>query len=90
MCYTRVGMSDNAERGVYYPQIYGHKSHMTGEEYSDSYGDVDSDHLDPFVNGRDGLVRIWRIWVRKHNPIQLITHSITLSWKDLLYPTVLA
>ena len=27
---------------VYYPQIYDHKSHMTGEEYNDSHGDVDS------------------------------------------------
>ena len=44
MCYTRVGMSDNAEKSVYYPQMFDHKSHMTGDEYtcSDSYGDVDS------------------------------------------------
>ena len=42
MCYARVVMSDSAEKSVYYPQLYDHKSHRTGEEYNDSYGDVDS------------------------------------------------
>ena len=40
MCYERVGMSDSAEKSVYYPQFYDHKSHMKGEVYNDNYGDV--------------------------------------------------
>ena len=42
MLRARVGMSDSAEKSAYYSQFYDHKSHMTGEEYNDSYGDVDS------------------------------------------------
>ena len=53
MCYERVGMSDSAEKSVYYPQFYDHKSHMKGEVYNDSHGDVYSGCLDPFVSGRD-------------------------------------
>ena len=58
MCYACVSMSDSAEKSVYYPQFYDHKSHMTGEEYNDSYDDVDSGRYDPFVIGRDGLVLV--------------------------------
>ena len=35
MCYERVGMSDSAEKSVYYPQFYDHKSHMKGQVYND-------------------------------------------------------